>query len=91
MLGILIWPGMFLIARVSTKGNLRTGKQFAEGIFEIGRQSPIRTMRTNPFNLKIPSLFLASFLGYRLYFNSTRILNLNVVKVIRRINKFMKG
>jgi len=64
---------------------------FGEGIFKIGRQNLIRAMRTNPFNLKIPLLFLASFLGCRLYFNLTRILNLNVTKVIGRINKSMKG
>jgi len=64
---------------------------FAEGIFKIGRQNLIRAMRTNAFNLKIPLFFLASFLGCRLYFNLTRILNLNVTKVIGKIKKFMKG
>lgn len=64
---------------------------FAEGMFKIGRQNLVRTMRTNAFNLKIPFLFLASFLGYRLYFNLSRILNLNVTKVIGRIKKFIEG
>jgi len=68
-----------------------TNSYFAEGIFEIGRQSLMEAMRTNPFNLKIPLLFLGSFLGYRLYLDLTRILNLNVAKVIRIINRFMKG
>lgn len=64
---------------------------FLERNLTKGRRTLTKAMRTNPFNLKIPLLFLASFLGCRLYFNLTRILNLNVAKVIRRINKFMKG
>lgn len=64
---------------------------FAEEIFKSGRQNLIGAMRTNPFSLKISLLFLASFLGYRLYFNLGRILNLNVTKIIGRIKKFVKG
>jgi len=85
----ILWDA--LIGGVSTEGNPSPSKQFPDGILETGRQDLIGTIRPSPFSLRIPLFVLDSFLGYRFYLNLTRILNLNVTKVIGRIKKFMKG
>lgn len=64
---------------------------FIERNYKNGRQNLIKAMRIDPFNSKILLFFLASFLGYGVYFNLNRLLNLNLTKVVRILRKYIKG